>query len=635
MNFLTRVIAMIASFGSWDSPLTSDLVVEKSIRFHDIAADEEALYWTELHPDEKGRVALVKWVEGKETFLAKDRSMRTRVHEYGGGAFSLKEGKVIFSNDEDGQLYLLGEKPEKLTDAPNARFADGDGTIWVCETHRGEVVENSLVRIEEGNIHEIASGHDFYSNPRLSPDGKQLAFITWDFPNMQWDSSILWLADVEAGGTLTNIRQIAGGEEESVCQVQWSKEGILHYVSDATGFWNLYRLKKEKKENLCEMKAEFGIPGWVFGSPCYSFLPGGKIACMVAIKGVDSLQILDPETETLHDPKLPFTLVQQVVTHQGKVYFIGGSPKAPLSLISFDPKTESYEVIKQSSTVPLSEEWVSEGEIIEYPSIAGKKGYGFYYPPKNPNFRGPAGEKPPLIVSVHGGPTARSYNFFRLGVQFWTTRGFGFLDVNYGGSTGYGREYFKRLEGNWGILDVADCISAAKALVDKGLADPERLLIRGGSAGGYTVLAALTFEDVFAAGTSYYGVSDLELLYEDTHKFEAEYTDILVGKYPDEIDLIRERSPINHVEKISTPILLLQGDEDKVVPPNQAFTIYEALKKKGTPVGMLLFEGEGHGFRSAENIKLSLDAELYFYSEILGLNSSQFSKNPPVVIEGS
>ena len=382
------------------------------------------------------------------------------------------------------------------------------------------------------------------------------------------------------------------------------------------------------------MDAEFGIPAWVFGQPTYAFLSDGKIACSYVVKGVDHLGMIDPEQKTLQDLELPFTVVQNLVTYKDKVYFIGASPISPNSIICYDPKTNQFEPIKQSFKTPISEEWISKGEVLEYPTADGKMGYAFYYPPKNPNFTAPEGEKPPLIVKSHGGPTHSSSNGLALGIQYWTSRGYAFVDVNYGGSTGYGREYFKRLEGNWGIVDVNDCISAAKALVAKGLADEKRLLIRGGSSGGYTSLAALTFHDVFAAGTSYYGISDLVLLYEATHKFEAEYTNILVAPYPEGIDLIRKRSPINFTEKISAPILLLQGEEDKVVPPNQATVIYEALKKKGIPVGMILYEGEGHGFRQAPNIKRSLDAELYFYSKILGIELPEPFEEPPVEIIG-
>lgn len=627
-------MALIASFGSWKSPITTDLIVQESVGFMDMQACEDGVYWTEVHPKEKGRMALVHY-DGKETFLLPDVSVRTRVHEYGGGAFAIINKAVVFSNDRDYQLYtLVGDEAKKLTDTPKSRYADGNGGYWVIETHNGEV-ENALAFITEEKIETVHSGHDFYSSPRVSPDGKQLAFITWDFPNMQWDGSTLWLADRDENGKLKNVKPIAGGLDESICQIQWSPNGILHFVSDKTGFWNLYRYQNEENENLCPMEAEFGVPPWVFGRPSYAFLPDGDIITMYAIKGRDYLGRLKPKEKMLTDLRQPFTLVQNLITYKDKVYFFGASPELPRSIVCYDPAANTYEIIKQSFTVPLTEEWLSKPHFIEYPSLDGKTGYGFYYPPNNPNYKAPKEEKPPLIVECHGGPTACSYPYLDLEIQYWTSRGFAFVDVNYGGSTGFGREYFKRLEGTWGILDVHDCISAAKTLAEKGLADPNRLVIRGGSAGGFTALAALAQSKIFAAGTSYYGVSDLELLYQAFHKFEAKYTDQLVAPYPEKVDVIRERSPVNHIDKISSPILLLQGDEDKIVPPNQTFTIYEALKKKGIPTAMLLFKGEGHGFRQASNIKRALDAELYFYGKILGLELADSFDQPPLDIIGN
>lgn len=622
-------LAMKAACGTWESPITTDLISKEVVTFLDMQADEKALYWTELHPTEKGRMALVRYTpEEGEKPLLKEYSVRSRVHEYGGGSFCLYKGSVIFSNDQDYQLYSLdGTNIKPLTFTPDCRYADGSGLIWVGEK---EGKENYLVSLKEGKT--IASGHDFYSSPRVSPDGKKLAYITWDFPYMQWDSSTLWVADIGEDGQIKNSRMIAGGPDESICQVQWSKDNVLHFVSDKTGFWNLYRLRKDKVEPLCEMEAEFGNPAWVFGRPTYAFLDNGKIVCLYVIRGVDHLGLLDPEKKSLKDLGLPFTMIQSIVALQGKVYFFGASPTLPPSLICYDPHHNQYKVIKQSFASSMGAEWISQGENIEYASADGKKGYAFYYPPKNPHFQPLEGERPPLIVKCHGGPTSRSYSYLELSIQYWTSRGFAVVDVNYGGSTGYGREYFKRLEGNWGILDVEDSIAAAQSLVAKGLADRHRLFIRGGSAGGYTTLCALTSHAVFAGGTSYFGVSDLELLYMDSHKFEAKYTDRLVAPYPERVDLIRERSPIHHIDKISAPVLLLQGEEDKVVPPNQAFTIYDQLKAKGTPVGMILFEGEGHGFRRGPNIKRALDAELYFYAKILKLQLTPPFAEPPVEI---
>ncbi|MBS0629648.1 MAG: S9 family peptidase [Verrucomicrobia bacterium] len=625
-------MAIIAPFGSWESPITTDLISSGSVTFNEMQADDNGLYWTETHPKEKGRSAMIRY-DGKQTPLLPEINVRSRVHEYGGGAFCLSGGKVIFSNDADKQLYELGGAVQKLTDAPNCRFADGSGSVWVCEEH-GEKVKNFLVRIDENGIHEIASGHDFYSSPRLSPDGKKLAFVAWDFPYMQWDSSTLWLADVDKDGQLYNLTPISGGPNESVCQVQWSPEGILHFVSDKTGFWNLYRFQNGTAKNLCEMDAEFGVPPWVFGRPTYSFLPDGKIACIYTIKGVDHLGLIDPQTALLTDLKQPFTALHNIVTYRGKIYFFGASPTQPSAVVCYDPQTNHSHIIKTSTSAPITEEWIAKAETIEYTTHDGKKGYAFYYAPKNPNYRASEGERPPLIVKVHGGPTSRSYNQLNLETQFWTSRGFALVDVNYGGSTGYGREYFKRLEKNWGIVDVEDSVSAALVLVELGLADPQRLVIRGGSAGGYTTLAALAFKDIFAAGTSYFGLSDLEMMNDDTHKFEARYNDMLIGPCPEFLETVRARSPIHSLENMHVPVLLLQGADDKIVVPNQSYKIYDALKEKGVPVGIIVFDGEGHGFRQAPNIKRALDSEYYFYCKILGIQPPEEFATPPVEISG-
>lgn len=616
-------------YGNWPSIITTELITQESIGFSDMQSDGSDLYWGETRPLEKGRIALMKrTANGKIAEVDPNISVRTRVHEYGGGAFAAYMGIVYFSNDRDRAFYSIDAKGKlrKLCDDTQKRFADGcisaDGKLiyLVCEEHcqDGKVL-NYLVQMDwEGNQKVIASGHDFYSSPRLSPDGKKLAFLSWDFPNMPWDGTTLWLLNV---GEDTPA-EIGGGPDESICQVQWSPKGDLYFCSDRSGFWNIYRLKKGKVgfECIYEMDAEFGQPAWVFGRPTYAFIshPGGEaLVAAYSDKGIDKLALLLPNDHQLKELELPFTYAANLCSIEGKVYFFGASPTMPLSLIELDPQTGETGVIKRGVKAVPDKEWISLPELIEYPSMDNKKGYGFYYPPKNPNCRGLPGEKPPLVVRCHGGPTARASAFLSLEVQYWTSRGYAFVDVNYGGSTGYGREYFKRLEGNWGVLDVEDALSAAHTLTARGDVDPQRLFIRGGSAGGYTVLCAVARDQTFAGGTSYFGISDLELLYQDGHKFESRYTDRLVAPYPEEIDLIRERSPINHIEKISTPLLLLQGDEDKIVPPNQSEVIYEALKKRGVPVEYFLFKGEGHGFRSAENIRKSLEEELKFYQNLL------------------
>lgn len=619
-------------YGSWPSPITSEWIVQESIVFYEMQAGLDALYWIELHPKQKGRLSLVRYTpqEG-ETLPVPNHSVRTRVHEYGGGAFCLSEKGLIFSSDEDRQLYRLSPDGhvQKLTDTPDSRYADGEGMIWVRERHGGRI-DNELAKVTPQGVEVFASGHDFYASPRISSDGKRLAFLTWDFPNMPWDGSTLWLADLK--DQLHSPQPLAGGRDESVCGIGWHKQA-LYFLSDRTGFWNLYRYASHKIEPLCPMAAEFGEAAWMFGRPTYTFWGDEQMVCKYTLEGVDHLGVLDLTTKQFTPEALPFTMIQNLVTFQDKVYFFGASPTLSSALIEYDPKTHDYVVQKESVSSSLGEEWISLPERLEFPTHDGKRGYGFYYPPKNPHVTAPSHERPPLIVKAHGGPTSRTHPIFNPQVQFWTSRGFAFLDVNYGGSTGYGREYANRLMGNWGVVDVDDCIAATELLIDQGRVDPKRIVIRGGSAGGYTAMMALIRSDLFAAATSYYGVSDLELLFDDSHKFESQYVHTLVAPYPQETALIQDRSPSAHIDKLSRPILFLQGSDDKVVPPEHTLIMYEALKKKGTPVGMLLFEGEGHGFRKAETLQRALDAEFYFYSLLFGLELPEPFASPPVIIE--
>ncbi|HSX12437.1 MAG TPA: prolyl oligopeptidase family serine peptidase [Rhabdochlamydiaceae bacterium] len=624
--------AAIAPFGSWKSPITTDVIVQESLSFQEIGVQGTELYFTELRPSEKGRVALVKLLpNGQQIDLVPEMSIRNRVHEYGGAALTVGSEQLFFTNDKDRNFYTLDaeNRPVLLIKGDSKRFADatiapdGKTLVLVCEDHldEGKII-NTLATYKNGQLTEIATEHDFYSSPRFSPDGKKLAFITCDFPDMPWDGTTLWISSVLEEDILSKPVMIAGGKSESICQIQWSPDGDLYFVSDKTGFWNLYRLNKENKvEPLYKIDAEFGLPAWVFGRPTYAFFPykqGWAIACAYTIKGIDHLGLLYPNEKKLETLDLPFTYVQNICFGNGQLYFFGGSPTQPISLISLDLKTKQYKIIKPSFKTKIEPDYISKPQELIYPSEKTKKGYAFYYPPKNPHFSGNG--KPPLLVRAHGGPNSRSYAILSLEILYWTSRGFAFLDVNYGGSSGYGREYLQRLYGKWGILDVDDCISAAKQLVNEGKVDPKQLLIKGGSAGGYTTLCALAFHDVFKAGTSLYGISDLELLARDGHKFESHYSDHLVAPYPEGKKVYIERSPIYHIKGIKEPVLLLQGKEDKVVPPNQSILIFEALKKRKIPVSLILFDGEQHGFRMASSIKKALDSELYFYSKILNFS---------------
>lgn len=615
--------------GSWKSPITSSLIVESSIRLGDIVVDGEDLYWNELRPQEKGRSVIVRWRNGKkEDVLPSPYSARTRVHEYGGGAFTVHNETLYFSNFKDQGFYFqkLNNAPEKICGNENKRYANPlydphRSIIYAIQEEHcadGKVI-NSLVKIgkEAQVIHE---GHDFYSMPALHPKGTHLAFITWDHPNMPWDGTSLWIGRLTDDGHLEDVKKVAGGIDESIFQPQWSPDGTLYFVSDRTGWWNLYRMQGEKIKPLCPMEAEFGKPLWIFKMSNYDFLEDGKIGCVYTIKGTDFLGILDPEMQMLETIDLPFTSYGSFCSQNKTLYFTAASETAPPSLIKYDTEQKKLEIIQKSKDVTIDTGYLSSPKTIEFPTANGKTAYAFYYAPKNKDYQGT--DLPPLIVKSHGGPTMRVDASLNLEIQFWTSRGIAVLDVNYGGSTGYGREYRERLKGNWGIVDVEDCINGALFLANQGYVDRERMAIKGGSAGGYTTLAALTFHKVFKAGASYYGICDLEALCQDTHKFESRYNDGLIGPYPEAKEIYQKRSPIHYVDQLSSPVILFQGDEDKIVPSSQAEAMFQALKDKKIPTAYLLFKGEQHGFRISENIKKALDAELYFYGKVFGFTPS-------------
>ncbi|HSE37807.1 MAG TPA: S9 family peptidase, partial [Blastocatellia bacterium] len=622
----------------WKSPITSDLIIAGTIGLGEIALDGDITYWIESRPSEGGRSVIVRrTAEGDIADVTPPGfNARTTVHEYGGGAYLVYAGTVYFSNFADQLLYRQapGEPPRPITSTSKMRYADGvidrrrNLIYCVREDHTkgGRDATNSLVKIslEEDNSGTlIASANDFYSTPRLSPDGKRLAWIAWDHPNMPWDGTELWVGELDAAGRITAARMIAGGKAESIFQPEWSPNGVLHFVSDRTGWWNLHRVGDGGVESLCEIPAEFGAPQWVFRMSTYAFETDRRIICAYCERGNWQLAILDSATRKLEPIEVPYTEITGLRVSSGRAVFCGGSPTRAMSVVSVDTGTGDSSVLRQSSSIAMDEGYLSIPRQIEFPTEHGLKAHAFFYPPTNRDYEAPADECPPLIVISHGGPTSASTTTLKLSIQYWTSRGFGVLDVNYGGSTGYGREYRERLNGQWGVVDVDDCANGARYLVERGEADGNRLIIRGGSAGGYTTLAALTFRDVFKAGASYYGISDLELLEKDCHKFESRYNSSLVGPYPDRKDLYWERSPIHFTDRLSCPIILFQGLEDKVVPPNQAEIMFEAAVKKGLPVAYVPFEGEQHGFRKAENIKRSLDGELYFYSKVFGFDLAE------------
>jgi dipeptidyl aminopeptidase/acylaminoacyl peptidase len=589
-----------------------------------IAVDGEDLYWVEGRPSEGGRQVLVRRdARGQIADLTEaPANVRTKVHEYGGGAFLVAGGQVVISEFSDQRLYLLGSGP--ITPEPDKRgglrYADGrflpDGNI-VCVRERhgeGEPV-NEIVRVDPagGSVTVLATGRDFYSNPRPSSDGDRLLWLEWDHPNMPWDGTDLMTATVTEHG-LSDPKRIAGGPEESVFQPEWSPDEDIVFVSDRTGWWNLYRFDGQASIPVHAMDADFGGPAWIFGSKTYGFLSGGRILTTYWEDGIDHLAVIGPDGEMSPLPD-EITYHSFLVTDgERRAWFVGYSTQAPSALYELDVDEGRLEVVRANRT-PADPAFAPKPIVFTFATGEGEVAHAVHYPPANPDFVAPDGERPPLIVKIHGGPTSLSWPRLRPDFLFWTSRGFAVVDVNYRGSTGYGREYRNRLRMSWGITDVEDAMAAARHLADQGEADPDRLIITGGSAGGYTTLAALAFGDAFSVGCSYFGVADLGLLVDDTHKFESRYLDGLVGTDREEM---RRRSPLYSVDQISVPVILFQGLEDKVVPPEQADAISAGLSENGITHAHITYEGEDHGFRKAENITHSLESELAFYGMVLG-----------------
>lgn len=634
----------IAPYGSWRSPITSDLIVAGTVRLGQVEVDGEDVYWIEGRPAEKGRNVIVKCsADGKTVDLIPSPfNARTLVNEYGGGSFTVSNGEVFFSNFADQRLYRVAPdgEPQTVTSESKFRYADGivdrrrNRFICVREDHSvaGREAVTTLVAIDlkSGEQTILTEGNDFYSSPRLSPDGSQLAWLAWNHPNMPWDGSELWLADVNEDGSLTKKTLVAGSASESIFQPEWPPAGELYFVSDRSNWWNLYRWRAGTVEAVFPMQAEFGLPHWVFGMSTYGFVSATQIVCAYVQQGFSRLALVDAESGQIETVESPFTQIDGIRCESGKAVFFAGAPNEPSAIVSFDPATRQFETLRRSSELAIDADYVSAPQAVEFPTENNLTAHGFFYPPQNKDYAPPVNQLPPLLVMIHGGPTAAASPTLKLGIQFWTSRGVAVLDVNYGGSTGYGRDYRERLKGNWGIVDVDDCVNGARFLAEQGLVDGNRLAITGGSAGGYTVLCALAFRDVFKAGASHYGVSDLAALEIDTHKFESRYTHSLVAPYPERADLYRERSPIHHTDKLNAPVIFFQGLDDKVVPPNQSEMMVEALRRKKLPVAYVTFEGEQHGFRQAANIKRALDGELYFYSRIFGFELAESVEPVPI-----
>ncbi|ORX99431.1 alpha/beta-hydrolase [Basidiobolus meristosporus CBS 931.73] len=673
--------AEVRDYGSWESPISATLLASSSVAIYDVHVEPSTntVFWVEGRPEEGGRaVLLLKRLEESLDENAVELtphpfSPRTRVHEYGGGSFNVKENIVVFSNDLDFRLYKIDlNQPEKIIpvtpDDGSYRYADptihdsGKFLICVREEHKPlgegrEDVINTLVVVrldlpeDVFNVTVLTQGHDFYSSPRVNPsDPTQLAYITWNLPFMPWDSTRLCTGvlaiDSDGEVTLSENKEIAGHNvlPESIGQPRFNSDGSLYFACDRTGFWNLYHYDKEQNipELVLEkpMKAEFSVPEWLFNRSTFSILcsDATKIAAAYAVEGTFHIGIIDTKEKSLKELPTPFTIISNVralrhpESNHDILIFTAGNPYHELSLVLYDVQAEKViKTIIETGRVHIPESVISIPESITFPTENGQVAYGYYYPPKNDRFKGPDDQKPPLLTMSHSGPTSQTFSYFNLKILYWTSRGFAVVDVNYGGSTGYGREFRNRLKGSWGIIDVDDCCNAAKYLVDRGSVDPKRLSITGGFAGGYTTLCCLVFRpNVFKAGASYSGVSDLEMLVLGIHKFEAKYLDGLLGPYPEARAVYQKRSPLHHADQITSPCIFFQGLNDQIVPAKQAEIMVNALRNSKVPVAYVTFENDQHGLHVATNIIRSTEAQLWFFGKLFGFQPADKIKPVPV-----
>lgn len=618
-----------AACGSWPSTLSAADVAAAGNSLLGLTLDDHGgLWWLELRPGDQGRHVLVRQTSaGPQDITPPSYSVRSRVHEYGGASFCLHGNRVWFCNDADQRVYCQSlddhDPPRPLT-PEGVRFADlipdarRQRLIGVFEDHRqpGEAKNGIAAIAFAGGFEPLWQASDFVAGPCLSPDAQRLAFVAWDHPNMPWDNTRLMLTEIDSGGQLQLTESI--GNQESLCEPRFSDDGRLYVISDRSNWWNLYRVDGKRLQPIREESAEYGAPAWQLGASRYQFLDTARAVVCINRDGLESLAVLDLVGGGLTPLELSQIGFSSLAVYQGRVHAIASAWDDLPAIIAVDCQTGHAEKLYQASRSPLDHGEVAPVQVIEFISGTDRTAHAFYHAPHSSSHTSLDGEKPPLIVSLHGGPTAQSSAALSLGIQYWTSRGFAVVNVNYGGSTGYGRQYRQSLYGQWGIVDVEDAAMAAQRLAEAGLADPQRLLIRGGSAGGYTTLAALAFTDTFAAGANYYGVSDAMALAEETHKFESRYLDQLIGPLPEAGEIYRQRSPIHHLQGFDSPLITFQGLEDKIVPPDQSQAIFDALRAKGVATAYITYAGEQHGFRRAENQIRSLEAELYFYGRVLG-----------------
>ncbi len=620
-----------APYGSWASPITSDLVTAGVIGLGQPRVAGKNLYWIEDRPAEQGRSVLVCHVAdgGCHDITPPPYSVRSRVHEYGGGSYTVSGDMVWFVNDSDQCIYRVaaGQKPEQLTPPEACRFADfivdlrHNRLIAICEDHRyPHDIQNSIVSVEldSGTVTPLISGDDFYSSPGLSADGSRVLWLSWNHPNLPWESTTLKVAKLDSKGQPTEIETVVDSAAESVFQPQFGPDDSIYFVSDRDNWWHVYRYDGEETQQITHGKAEFGMPQWLFGMSTYGFTDDRHLISSVTRDGEWEIRRISLDTGQSETLDLPYSAIDHVTVVGDTIAMVAGGPEQAMAIVLYDLKMNSTSVVQRSSQTDIPREFISRPQTITFSTADSEVAHAFLYLPCNPGYEAPASEKPPLIVKCHGGPTSATRSLFDLRIQYWTSRGFAILDVNYRGSTGYGRDYRRKLYGCWGVADVEDCVSGALYVAARGRADPDRMTIKGGSAGGYTVLCALCFHDIFRAGASYFGVGELEEMFKTTHKFESRYGDWLLGPYAEAKDLYRERSPVHHADKLNCPVIFLQGLDDKVVPPAQSERMVQALRAKGLPVSYLAFEGEAHGFRKASTIRRCIEAELYFYSKIFG-----------------
>ncbi|HET6656099.1 MAG TPA: S9 family peptidase [Gammaproteobacteria bacterium] len=618
-------------YGSWRSPINADLICAQGDRLAEPRFADGALYWIEGRPAEAGRSVLVRREpDGAIRDLTPaPYSVRSRVHEYGGGAVTIADGVIYFVNGADQRIYhhIAGATPKPLTADTDCRYADlvydraRHRLLAVAEDHADPArpPDNRLAAIDcdSGAVATLASGADFYSSPRVSPDGTRLAWLSWNHPQMPWNGTELWLADMDGNGQPAAPRQVAGGEDESIFQPEFSPAGVLHFVSDRTDWWNLYRLNGDSAEPLADRSAEFGRPQWQFNMCTYGFADADTVVACYTQDGVWHVAEIDADRR-FRVLRLPYTTIEHLDAVDGQAVLLAASPRTAASIVLLDCNTGIATPARATDGAADVEAYLSIAQPLTFATSDGATSHALYYPPHNPDHVAARDERPPLLVKCHGGPTAAADSSLDLKIQYWTSRGFAVLDVNYRGSTGYGRPYRRQLEGQWGIVDVTDCLDGARHLVDTGRADRARLAIRGSSAGGYTVLAALTFNDLFTAGTSYYGISDLETAMTDTHKFESRYGDRLIGPWPAARETYHRRSPARHAARVNCPVIFFQGLKDRVVPPSQMERMATSLAARGVPVAALTFADEAHGFRAAAAIRATLEAELSFYGRVFG-----------------